>query len=149
MQSPACTDPKIRILRGQSSRRNCTDGFSCSPSAVWFSSRIYFEHNDEGNSIYTKKSFEKTKEVKLVRISHWSDSDENAFDCEIACDCVKPANVLGQQKDIFDWMHTATNKPTSAQRLEHDGTHLIIVCGALWPTAQWARGAYHSISGFA
>ena len=37
------------------------------------------------------------KKVKLVRISHRSGSDENAIDCEIACDCVKRANdvVLG------------------------------------------------------
>ena len=37
--------------------------------------------------------------VKLVRISHWSDSDENAIHCKIACDFVKRANVvLGLQK---------------------------------------------------
>ena len=34
------------------------------------------------------------KKVKLVRISHWADSEENAIDFEIACDCVKRANVL-------------------------------------------------------
>ena len=38
------------------------------------------------------------KEVKLVRISHWSDSDENAIDCEIACDCVKRANMVYGKK---------------------------------------------------
>ena len=34
------------------------------------------------------------KKVKLVRLSLWSDSDENAIDCKIACDCVKRANVV-------------------------------------------------------
>ena len=40
--------------------------------------------------------------MNLVRISCWSDSDENAIDCEIACDCVNRANVvLGLCKEIF------------------------------------------------
>ena len=34
------------------------------------------------------------KKVKFVRLSHWSDSDENAIHCEIACDCVKRAKVV-------------------------------------------------------
>ena len=41
-----------------------------------------------------KEGFEKWKKVKPVRISQWSDSDENAIDCEVACDCVKCANVV-------------------------------------------------------
>ena len=60
------------------------------------------------------------KKVKVVHISHWCDSDENAdqVDCEIACDCVKRANVVeGLRKDIIARTHTATHKPTSAQRL--------------------------------
>ena len=67
-----------------------------------------------------KKSFEKMKKVKLVRISHWSDSDENAIDCQIAFDCVKRANVVvGRlRKVIFTRTHTATHKLTSAQRLK-------------------------------
>ena len=39
-------------------------------------------------------------------------------DCEIACDCVKRANVVlhvGLCKEIFARKHTATHKPTSAQ----------------------------------
>ena len=39
-------------------------------------------------------------------------------DCEIACDCVKRANVVlhvGLCKEIFGRKHTATHKPTSAQ----------------------------------
>ena len=38
-------------------------------------------------------------------------------DCEIACDCVKLANVVlhvGLCKEIFARKHTATDKPTSA-----------------------------------
>ena len=41
-------------------------------------------------------------------------------DCEIACDCVKRANVVlhvGLWKEIFARKHTATHKPTSAQPL--------------------------------
>ena len=41
-------------------------------------------------------------------------------DCEIACDCVKLANVVlhvGLCKEIFARKHTATHKPTSAQPL--------------------------------
>ena len=57
------------------------------------------------------------KKAKLVRISHWSDSDENAIDFEIACDCVKRANVVVARKEIFAKTHTATHRPTSAQRL--------------------------------
>ena len=44
--------------------------------------------------IYNKEFWKNEKKVKLVRISHWSDSNENAIDCEIACDCVKRANVV-------------------------------------------------------
>ena len=39
-------------------------------------------------------------------------------DCEIACDCVKRANVVlhvGLCEEIFARKHTPTNKPTSAQ----------------------------------
>ena len=41
-------------------------------------------------------------------------------DCEIACDCVKRANVVLHVrlcKEIFARKHTATHKPTSAQPL--------------------------------
>ena len=34
------------------------------------------------------------KKVKLFHPSHWSESDENAIGCEIACDSVKRANVV-------------------------------------------------------
>ena len=49
-------------------------------------------------------------------------------DCEIACDCVKRANVflhVDLCKEIFARKHTATHKPTSAQPVHmcHDDTH--------------------------
>ena len=62
------------------------------------------------------------------------------YDCEIACDCVKRANVdlhIGLCKEIFARKHTATHKPTSAQPLysyQRD-IHALIACGAPWPTA--------------
>ena len=77
-------------------------------------------------------------------------------DCEIACDCVKRANVVLHVrlcKEIFARKHTATHKPTSAQptHMCHDDTHththtyththihtyihVLIACGAPWPTA--------------
>ena len=68
--------------------------------------------------IISKWSSEKMKKVKLVRIFHRSESDENGIDFEIVCDCVKRANVvIGLRKEIFAKTHTATHKPTSAQRL--------------------------------
>ena len=49
-------------------------------------------------------------------------------DCEIACDCVKRANVVLHVrlwKEIFARKHTGTHKPTSAQptHMCHDDTH--------------------------
>ena len=44
----------------------------------------------------------------------------NDCELEIACDCVKRANVVlhvGLCEEIFARKHTATNKPTSAQPL--------------------------------
>ena len=84
------------------------------------------------------------KKVKLVRISHWSDSDENAIDFEIACDCVKHANVfVGLRKEIFARMHTGTHtEPISAQRLivtTMTHMHLLIFCGAPRPTIWWGN----------
>ena len=88
MQSPACTDPKRSLLRGQSLRRNYTGGFGSWPPAICrFSTRRSFDHHGKGNG---KEEFRK-KKLKLVRISHWADSAESANDCEIACDCVKRA----------------------------------------------------------
>ena len=74
---------------------------------------------------------------------------------EIACDCVKRANVVlhvGLCEEIFARKHTATHgqKPTSAQPLSaphsdlddthththiHTYIHALIACEAPWPTA--------------
>ena len=85
-----------------------------------------------------KKSFEKWKKVvSLIDLKEMKTRN----DCEIACDCVKLANVVlhvGLCKEIFARKHTATHKPTSAHSA-HMTTmthiHLIIACGAPWPTA--------------
>ena len=65
--------------------------------------------------ILYKKSFEKWKEVVSL-IDRKEMKTRN--DCEIACDCVKRANVVLHVdlcKEIFDRKHTGTHKPTSAQ----------------------------------
>ena len=57
-------------------------------------------------------------------------------DCEIACDCVKRANVVlhvGLRKEIFARKHTATHKPTSAQPLiVTTMTHIHTSINRLW-----------------
>ena len=61
-----------------------------------------------------KKSFEKWK--KVVSLTDLKEM-KTRNDCEIACDCVKLANVVlhvGLCKEIFARKHTATHKPTSA-----------------------------------
>ena len=88
--------------------------------------------------ILYKKSFEKWKKVvSLIDLKEMKTRN----DSEIACDCVKLANVVlrvGLCKEIFARKRTATHKPTSAQSA-HMTTmthiHLIIACGAPWPTA--------------
>ena len=92
MRSPAWTDPKRSILRGQSSRQNYRGEFWSWPPSTWRFST--------GRSLITmvketvKENFEKAKKLKPVRMSHWSDCDENAIECEIACYRVKRANVV-------------------------------------------------------
>ena len=75
--------------------------------------------------ILYKKEFWKMKKVKLFRLSHWSESHENAIDCEIARDCVNRAN-----EDIFmyrNFRQEAHSYPQadlwSAPHSDHDGTH--------------------------
>ena len=67
--------------------------------------------------ILYKKSFEKWKKVvSLLDVKEMKTRN----DCEIACDCVKRANVVlhvGLCEEIFARKHTATHKPTSAQPL--------------------------------
>ena len=64
-------------------------------------------------------------------------------DCEIACDCVKRANVVLHVrlcKEIFARKHTATHKPTSAQptHMCHDDTHTPI--NRLWSPLAYGLG---------
>ena len=93
---------------------------------------------------FTKNEFRKMKKVvSLIDLKVMKTRN----DCEIACDCVKRANVVlhvGLGKEIFARKHTATHKPTSAQPLivttmthihTHTYIHLLIACGAPWPTA--------------
>ena len=68
--------------------------------------------------ICIKKSLEKGKKSRISHIDLKETKTQN--DYEIACDCVKRANVVlhvGLWKEIFAKKHTATHKPTSAQPL--------------------------------
>ena len=76
-----------------------------------------FDHHGKRSGILYKHEFRKMKKVvsliDLKVMKTWND-------CEIACDCVKRANVVlhvGLCKEIFARKHTATHKPTSAQPL--------------------------------
>ena len=61
--------------RSPNAGRNYTDGFrNWPPATCRFSTRRSFDHHGKWNDI---KEFRNLK-VKLVRISHWSESDENA-----------------------------------------------------------------------
>ena len=81
-----------------------------------------------------KMSFEKWKKVvSLIDLKVMKTRN----DCEIACDCVKRANVVlhvGLWKEIIARKHTATHKPTSidicSAPLQLPAWHLIIVWGA-------------------
>ena len=103
----------------QISCRNYTGGFrSWPPATCNFSTRRSFDHHGKGNGKFVqRKSFEKWKKVvSLIDLKVMKTRN----DCEIACDCVKHANVVlhvGLCKEIFARKHTATHKPTSAQPL--------------------------------
>ena len=76
--------------------------------------------------ILYKKEFRKMKK-KVVSLLDLKEMKARN-DCEIACDCVKRANVVLHVrlcKEIFARKHTATHKPTSAQptHMCHDDTH--------------------------
>ena len=64
-------------------------------------------------------------------------------DCEIACDCVKLANVVlhvGLCKEIIARKHTATHKPTSAQSA-HMTTMTHTSNNRLWSPLAYGLGA--------
>ena len=136
MRSPACTDPKRSIHRGQSSHRNYTGRFrSWPPATCRFSTRRSFDHHGKGNA---KKNFEKKWNffVSLTDLIV-TKTLVASIDCEIACDCVKRANVaVGLRQAIFARTHAQL--PTSRHLLSalkwprwhtRTHTHLIIVCG--------------------
>ena len=94
------------------------------------------DHRGEKEKKVSKKW---KKKVKLVRVSHWSASVENAIECEIACDCVKLANVvLGLRKETFAKTHTAAHKLTSAQRK--------VTIGLASATSQLDRNAWQRVA---
>ena len=82
----------------------------------------------EETVILYKKEFRKMKKVvSLLDLKEMKTRN----DCEIACDCVRLANVVlhvGLCKEIFARKHTATHKPTSAHSahmstMTHTHTH--------------------------
>ena len=96
----------------------------CPPPAR--STRRSFDHHGKGNGNFVSKRVSKNekKVVSLIDLKEMKTRN----DCEIACDCVKRANVVLHVdlcKEIFARKHTATHKPTSAQPVHmcHDDTH--------------------------
>ena len=68
--------------------------------------------------ILYKKEIRKMKKSRVSLLDVKEMKTRN--DCEIACDCVKHANVVlhvGLCEETFSRKHTATHKPTSAQPL--------------------------------
>ena len=93
--------------------------------------------------ILYKREFRKMKKVvSLIDLKEMKTRN----DCEIACDCVKLANVLlhvGLCKEIFARKHTATHKPTSAHSahmttMTHTHTHTPNNC--LWRPLAYGLG---------
>ena len=117
-----------RQMRSASACRNFTGGFrswlpaTCSAR----STRRSFDHHGKGNGNFVSKRVSKNekKVVSLIDLKEMKTRN----DCEIACDCVKRANVVLHVdlcKEIFPRKLTATHKPTSAQPVHmcHDDTH--------------------------
>ena len=97
--------------------RNFTGGFRSWPPATC-TTRTSFDHHGKRSGSLHKKWVSKN-EKKGVSLSDLKVL-KTRNDCEIACDCVKRANVVihvGLWKEIFARKHTATQKPTSAQPL--------------------------------
>ena len=111
----------------------------CPPPAACLSTRRSFDHHGKGNGNFVSKRVSKNEKKSYLSLNLKEMKTRN--DCEIACDCVKLANVVlhvGLCKEIFARKHTATHKPTSADSahmttMTH--THALIACGAPWPTA--------------
>ena len=97
----------------------------CPPPAC-LSTRRSFDHHGKGSGNFVQKRVSKN-EKKVVSLLDLKEMKAR-IDCEIACDCVKRANVVLHVrlcKEIFARKHTATHKPTSAQptHMCHDDTH--------------------------
>ena len=84
------------------------------PPPAW-STRRSLDHQGKESGNFVLKEFRTMKKVvSLIDLKEMKTRNE----CEIACDCVKLANVVlhvGLCKEIFARKHTATHKPTSAQ----------------------------------
>ena len=119
----------------------------CPPPAC-LSTRRSFDHHGKGNGNFVYKRVSKN-EKKVVSLLDLKEKKARNY-CEIACDCVKRANVVLQVrlcKEIFARKHTATHKPTSAQptHMCHDDTHTHTPINRLWsPLAYGLGGNYFS-----
>ena len=119
--APACK----KSARAAHHLQHLDDFFEpCAPTAR--STRRSFDHHGKGNGNFVSKRVSKNekKVVSLIDLKEMKTRN----DCEIACDCVKRANVVLHVdlcKEIFARKHTATHKPTSAQPVHmcHDDTH--------------------------
>ena len=87
------------------------------PTTCRLSTSRSFNHHREGNRNYIQKRASKKWKKWNLFIS-LIDLIMMKTDCEIGCDFARCTNVvLGLCKEIFARKHTATHKPTSAQRL--------------------------------
>ena len=107
----------------------------CPPPANYPPGDLLITMVKETVILYKKRVSKNEKKSYLSLIWKWWNHSE------IACDCVKHANVIlhvGLYKEIFARKHTATRKPTSAQPLTvttMTHIHALIVRGAPSPTA--------------
>ena len=116
----------------------------CQPPARF--TRRSFDHHGKGNGNFVSKRVSKNekKVVSLIDLKEMKTQN----DCEIACDCVKRANVVLHVdlcKEIFARKHTATHKPTSAQpthcaTMTHTHTHTHTPINRLWSPLAYGLG---------
>ena len=118
----------------------------CPPPAACLSTRRSFDHHGKGNGNFVLKRVSKN-EKKVVFLTDLKEM-KTRNDCEIACDCVKLANVVlhvGLCKEIFARKHTATHKPTSAYSahmttMTHTHTHTHTRINRLWSPLAYGLG---------
>ena len=106
------TSTRGLLLRGHTGTSQVDFEVDCPPPVR--STTRSFHHHGKGNAIFIKKEFRKMKKVvSLLDLKEMKTRN----DCEIACDCVKRANVVlhvGLCEEIFARKYTATHKPTPA-----------------------------------